>query len=136
LLASAPGGAVSFTPQTVYTHRKSLFYSLYERLGGSHSWRAHMEYRNIPCCCRGSNPDRPPVGPFYTDSCDFRAHKVYLWYIHAFFDPLALPGFLRSSGSWNGFPLSLVSTIEELLGRKSSGSCLESREYGSMNPSR
>jgi hypothetical protein len=27
-------------------------------------------------------------------------------------------------------PLSLVSTIEELLGRKSSGSCLESREYG------
>jgi hypothetical protein len=27
-------------------------------------------------------------------------------------------------------PLSLVSTIEELLGRKSSGSCLENREYG------
>jgi hypothetical protein len=27
-------------------------------------------------------------------------------------------------------PLSLVSTIEELLGRKSSGSGLESREYG------
>jgi hypothetical protein len=27
-------------------------------------------------------------------------------------------------------PLSLVSTIEELLGRKSSGSHLESREYG------
>jgi hypothetical protein len=33
-------------------------------------------------------------------------------------------------------PLSLVSTIEELLGRKSSGSCLESREYGRRNPSR
>jgi hypothetical protein len=28
-------------------------------------------------------------------------------------------------------PLSLMSTTEELLGRKSSGSCLESREYGS-----
>jgi hypothetical protein len=27
-------------------------------------------------------------------------------------------------------PLSLVSTIEELLGRKSSGSGLENREYG------
>jgi hypothetical protein len=27
-------------------------------------------------------------------------------------------------------PLSLVSTIEELLGRKSSGSCVESREHG------
>jgi hypothetical protein len=27
-------------------------------------------------------------------------------------------------------PLSLVSTTEELLDRKSSGSCLENREYG------
>jgi hypothetical protein len=33
-------------------------------------------------------------------------------------------------------PLSLVSTIEELLGRKSSGSGLESQEYGRRNPSR
>jgi hypothetical protein len=34
-------------------------------------------------------------------------------------------------------PLSLVSTTEELLGRKSSGgSGLESREYGRMDPSR
>jgi hypothetical protein len=32
-------------------------------------------------------------------------------------------------------PLSLVSTIEELLERKSSGSGLESREYGRRNPS-
>jgi hypothetical protein len=33
-------------------------------------------------------------------------------------------------------PLSLVSTIEELFGRKSSGSALESREYGRKDPSR
>jgi hypothetical protein len=33
-------------------------------------------------------------------------------------------------------PLSVVSTIEELLGRNSSGSGLESREYGRRNPSR
>jgi hypothetical protein len=33
-------------------------------------------------------------------------------------------------------PLSLVSTTEELLGRKSSGSCLESREYGRKDSSR
>jgi hypothetical protein len=33
-------------------------------------------------------------------------------------------------------PLSFVSIIEELLGRKSSGSGLESREYGSRDPSR
>jgi hypothetical protein len=33
-------------------------------------------------------------------------------------------------------PLSLVSTIEELLERKSGGSGLESREYGRRNSSR
>jgi hypothetical protein len=33
-------------------------------------------------------------------------------------------------------PLSLVSTIEELLGRKSSGSGLESLEYGRKDSSR
>jgi hypothetical protein len=33
-------------------------------------------------------------------------------------------------------PLSLVNTIEELLERKSSGSGLESREYGRRDPSR
>jgi hypothetical protein len=33
-------------------------------------------------------------------------------------------------------PLSLVSTIEELLGRKSRGSGLEIREYGCRDPSR
>jgi hypothetical protein len=33
-------------------------------------------------------------------------------------------------------PLSLVSTTEELLERKSSGSGLESREYGRRDPSR
>jgi hypothetical protein len=32
--------------------------------------------------------------------------------------------------------LSFVNTIEELLGRKSSGSGLESREYGRRDPSR
>jgi hypothetical protein len=33
-------------------------------------------------------------------------------------------------------PLSLMSTIEELLGRNSSDSGLESREYGSGDPLR
>jgi hypothetical protein len=33
-------------------------------------------------------------------------------------------------------PLNLLSTIEELLGRKSSGSGLERREYGRGDPSR
>jgi hypothetical protein len=40
----------------------------------------------------------------------------------------ALPDFLRSSGSGMGY--SLVSTTEELLGRKSSGSGLKNRDYG------
>jgi hypothetical protein len=47
----------------------------------------------------------------------------------------ALPDFLRSSGSGRG-PLNLVSTTEELLERKSSGSGLENREYDRRNPSR
>jgi hypothetical protein len=33
-------------------------------------------------------------------------------------------------------PLSLMSTVEELLGRNSSGCGLESREYGRKDPSR
>jgi hypothetical protein len=33
-------------------------------------------------------------------------------------------------------PLSLVSTIEELLGRNSSGFDLENREYGCRDPTR
>jgi hypothetical protein len=33
-------------------------------------------------------------------------------------------------------PLRLLSSIEELLGRKSSGSGLEIREYGRRDPSR
>jgi hypothetical protein len=46
----------------------------------------------------------------------------------------------RSSGSILALPergsLSLVSTIEELLERKNSGSGLESGEYGRRDPSR
>jgi hypothetical protein len=33
-------------------------------------------------------------------------------------------------------PLSLVSTTEELLGRRSNGSSLENQEYGRKDPSR
>jgi hypothetical protein len=44
--------------------------------------------------------------------------------------PRSILGVLRSSGSGTGL-LSLVSTTEQLLGRNSSGSGLENREYGS-----
>jgi hypothetical protein len=47
---------------------------------------------------------------------------------------LALPDFLRSSGSGT-WSTNLLSTTEELLGRKSSGSGLENREYGLRDPS-
>jgi hypothetical protein len=52
--------------------------------------------------------------------------------------PSSIPGTTRKEkvvGLERG-PLSLVSTTEELLGRKSSGSCLESRDYGRRDPSR
>jgi hypothetical protein len=45
------------------------------------------------------------------------------------FDSLALQGKKKVVGLERG-PLSLVSTTEELLGRNSSGSGLESQEYG------
>jgi hypothetical protein len=38
------------------------------------------------------------------------------------------------AGCWD--PLSLVSTTEKLLERKSSGSCLEIQEYGRKDPLR
>jgi hypothetical protein len=50
------------------------------------------------------------------------------------FDPGSYQIFWEVVGLERG-PLSLVSTIEELLGRKSSGSGLENREYGSRDPS-
>jgi hypothetical protein len=45
----------------------------------------------------------------------------------------SIPGTTRFSEKWwvwNGGSLSLMSTIEELLERKSSGSALENQEYG------
>jgi hypothetical protein len=52
--------------------------------------------------------------------------------------PGSIPGTTRKKSSESGTsPLSLVvSTTEELLGRNSSGSCLENREYGRRDPSR
>jgi hypothetical protein len=47
----------------------------------------------------------------------------------------ALPDFLSSSGSGTG-TFSLMSTIEEVLERESSGSGLDNREYGRRDPSR
>jgi hypothetical protein len=49
---------------------------------------------------------------------------------------LALPDVLSSKGSGTAYNQLRVSAIEELLGRKSSGYSLESREYGRSNPSR
>jgi hypothetical protein len=49
------------------------------------------------------------------------------------FDSRALPK-KKVMGLERG-PLSLVSTTEELLDRKSSGSFLENREYGRRDPS-
>jgi hypothetical protein len=50
--------------------------------------------------------------------------------------PASIPGTTRKKvvGLERG-PLSLVSTAEELLGRKRSGSCLENREYCRRDPS-
>jgi hypothetical protein len=44
--------------------------------------------------------------------------------------PGSIPGHYKEVVGLERGPLSLVSTTEELLGRKSSDSCLENREYG------
>jgi hypothetical protein len=57
---------------------------------------------------------------------------------YRFGGPGSIPGTTRKKkvvGLERG-PLSLVSTTEEQLRRKSSGSCLENREYGRRDPSR
>jgi hypothetical protein len=50
--------------------------------------------------------------------------------------PGSIPGTIKKVVGLERGPLSLVSTTEELLDRKGSGSCLENREYGRMDPSR
>jgi hypothetical protein len=50
--------------------------------------------------------------------------------------PGSIPGATRFSEGLERNPLSLVSTIEQLLERKSSGSGLENREYDRRDPSR
>jgi hypothetical protein len=72
-------------------------------------------------------------GPYMSHKRDVKAIPVTGIWIHVRF--LAVPDFLRSSGSGTG-SLRLVSTIEELLERKSSGSGLANRDYGLRDPSR
>jgi hypothetical protein len=72
---------------------------------------------------------------------------IYVWYVEESGPPLWSSGqnswlqirryqiFWKVVGLERG-PLSLVRTNEELLGRKCSGSSLESREYGCRDPSR
>jgi hypothetical protein len=62
-------------------------------------------------------------------------HSFWLRIQRSEFDSRRYQIFWEVVGLEHG-PLSLVSTTEELLGRKSSGSCLESREYSRRNPSR
>jgi hypothetical protein len=50
--------------------------------------------------------------------------------------PCSIPGTTKKVVGLELGPLSLVSTTEELLGSNSSGSCLESREYGCKDSSR
>jgi hypothetical protein len=60
-------------------------------------------------------------------------HIILIFYLHSWSfndDPSS-----RLVGLERG-PLSLVGTVEELLGRKSSGSGLENREYGRGDPLR
>jgi hypothetical protein len=65
----------------------------------------------------------------------FRRQSSWLQIQWSGFDSLRYQIFWEVEGLERG-PLSLVSTTEELLGRKSSGSGLESREYSRRDHSR
>jgi hypothetical protein len=55
-----------------------------------------------------------------------KATELFIYYIYVLWEVVGL--------EWG--PLSLVSTTEEVLGRKRSGSGLENQEYGRRDPSR
>jgi hypothetical protein len=66
----------------------------------------------------------------YCDSCEVRTEFIYfIEESRPHYQKKKVVGLERGS-------LILVSTTEELLGRKSSGSGLENREYGRRDPSR
>jgi hypothetical protein len=60
----------------------------------------------------------------------YSAHSSWLQIQRSGFDSRRYETFWEVVGLERG-PPSLVSTTDDLLGRESSGSCLESREYGS-----
>jgi hypothetical protein len=83
------------------------------------------------------------VGTEYTSICYVEeswppllcSQRSWLQIPRSGFDSRRYQSFLEVVGLKRG-PLSLVSTTEELLGRKSSCPGLENREYGRRNPSR
>jgi hypothetical protein len=82
--------------------------------------------------------ERPPlVGEVSADFCGWRVlrgQRSRLQIQRSGFDSRRYQIFCEVLGLERG-PLSLVSTIEELLERKSSDSSLENREYGRGDPS-
>jgi hypothetical protein len=65
--------------------------------------------------------------------CNTSLRAAFLYRVRLRVPPVRVPGY-RSKGP--ALPLSLVSTIQVPLGRESSGSGLESREYGRRDPPR
>jgi hypothetical protein len=78
---------------------------------------------------------------FRTGETTFNAHYKMVYFTAGYISRSPGFGSRRYQILWEVVglerdPLSLMGTTEELLGRKSSGSGLESREYGHRDPSR
>jgi hypothetical protein len=101
-------------------------------LGACHCSRRELHTEKadgVAAVFNGSCPSvRPPLWP------SGQSFRLHIQRSQVRFP--ALPDFMRSVVGLKRCPLSLVSTIEELLGRNSSCSGLESREYGRRDPSR
>jgi hypothetical protein len=90
----------------------------------------HVYVCMLVCSCRFSSSEEK-LGPSLRSSgqsswLQIQRSGFYSWQCQIFWEIVDL--------EWG--PFSLVSTIERLLGRQSSGSGLECREYGRRDPSR
>jgi hypothetical protein len=139
---------VSCSTRRVLTHGciKHVFPLHIPSLAAKMCWRHESVCypQNVLCCCRHSL--RSGYQNWYSveAALSFPSSKPYTKCVVRVpgyrsrgpgFDSWCYQIFLEVVGLERG-PPSLVSTIEELLGKKSSGSGLESREYGRRDPSR
>jgi hypothetical protein len=125
LILAIDGGLWSASVLGLYTDKeRALPYSL----GGGVGW---LQNRSGRCGVQNNLLPFSGIGPPLWSS----GQSFWLQIQRSGFDSRRYLIFWEVLGLERG-PFSLMSTIVELLERKSSGSCLENRDYGRRDPSR